>query len=72
MKVTRWAVWLLDESLDRVPRREGGRWYRRGCWGCQLRLWKLWWKQEDDAILHLRRADEDGWIAARTLERNGK
>lgn len=33
---------LLDEALDRVPRRDQGRWYRYGDWGCQLRLSRFW------------------------------
>jgi len=66
----RWAVWLLDESLDYVPRREDGKWYRYGCWGCQLRLWRFWWKGADDRTRRPR--DEDGWIASPTVGRNGK
>jgi hypothetical protein len=29
-------LWLLDEALDHVPRREDGRWYLFGDWGCRL------------------------------------
>lgn len=35
-------AWLLDELLDRVPRREGGRLYRYGQWGCSLGLPGYW------------------------------
>lgn len=55
MKARKWlvhgaqaAAWLLDESLDRVPRREEGRWYRYGDWGCQLGLSRFW-AREDSA-----------------------
>lgn len=70
MKLLRWAVWLLDEVLDQVPRHEDGRWYRYGQWGCQLRLWRFWWK--DAARRPRRPRDENGWIAAPTLDRIGK
>lgn len=35
-------IWLLDEGLDRLPRREQGRWYRYGHYGCLLRLHRWW------------------------------
>lgn len=64
MKVMRWAVWLLDESLDAMPAYERGRWYRYGQWGCRLRLARFWWR-EDRSPLH-RPRDKDGWIASPT------
>ena len=54
MKVMRWAVWLLDESLDAMPAYERGRWYRYGQWGCRLRLARFWWR-EDRSPLHRSR-----------------
>ena len=40
-------LWLLDEALDRVPRREEGRWYRFGDWGCQLQLARYWASEDE-------------------------
>jgi len=37
-------VRLLDEVLDRIPRREDGRWHLYGDWGCQLGLSQYWAK----------------------------
>lgn len=45
----RWAAWLLDEVLDRVPGRDNGYWYRRGHWGCRLGLSRFWPLPDDDA-----------------------
>jgi len=72
VKFARWLAWLLDEALDQVPRREDGRWFRYGQWGCQLRLWRFWWQPGDQPAQRCRLADGDGWIAAPTLERIGK
>lgn len=38
----RWAVWLLDELLDRIPY-WNGRPRRHGGWGCRLGLSRFWW-----------------------------
>lgn len=27
---------FVGEALDRIPRREDGRWYSQGCYGCLL------------------------------------
>lgn len=49
----RWPIWLADELLDRVPTYEDGRWFRRGGWGCRMRLHR-WW------------VDKSEWETART------
>jgi hypothetical protein len=38
----RYAAWVADEVLDRVPAREDGRWHRYGGWGCRMGLSRLW------------------------------
>lgn len=38
----RTIAWLADEVLDRIPRREEGRWYRYGYWGCQSGISDHW------------------------------
>ena len=70
MKFMRWAVWVLDETLDAVPTYEHGRWYRYGQWGCRLRLARFWWRE--DCGPQRRPRDEDGWIASPTQDRIGK
>ena len=44
------AVWLLDELLDAIPGRVGGRWRLHAQWGCQMGLSRYWARE------HFRRA----------------
>lgn len=67
MKFARWAVWLLDESLDAVPTYENGRWWWHGQWGCRMRLARFWWREDRGTFRRPR--DEDGWIASPSHDR---
>lgn len=47
MRVLGTLAWAVDELLDRIPRREDGRWYRYGDWGCQLGLGRFYARDEN-------------------------
>lgn len=48
MKVVRTIIEWVDGVLDRIPSYEDGRWYRGGCWGCRMQMWRLWDHEEED------------------------